>query len=208
MKKMQMGKRHINNTNCVNKINNTNKINTLNNLNNNSSFDSCLKAESLRLGSSAVVCLKVACSNLIGSRFKRLKNRGMLFSIDAMIAAMVAIIMILAINSISSNAVRPSYSELNLYHIAADSLVVLKANEEFSGVLTSSSTERIHSFMNNIMPENVCSYVRIYNKLGYQMISRTKNGCPVKIPEKSVLLSSPFIYNNNIFIAEMVVWYK
>jgi hypothetical protein len=135
------------------------------------------------------------------------KKKSILFSLDAMLAVIVSVMLFMAINNYSEKSYEPDYTVLDLYHLSADSIAVLKSTGDLSYSTSLNTTTNIHSYL-RLMPAQACFMIKIYDKSHYQLMNAAKEGCLTIPGEPAVIYESPFVANNKIYTARMIAWYK
>jgi hypothetical protein len=138
------------------------------------------------------------------------KKKGIIFSMDAMIAMLLTLILFLSVGfyltKIENNAVNTIY----LKQVAADTLTVMEKSNALENAIRRDQTILARSFLNNL-PFRVCGEIRLIsnNDLNNAKISLTKKECSSNYTELVVMQRSFLTEtNNNIeyYIAELKVW--
>lgn len=138
---------------------------------------------------------------------KKLKS-GFMFSIDAMIASLVALTMITSLYLYSSDLQTPNFNFSDLYHLAGDSIIALKDNGELKYAISHNSMNRLDSFFNDVVPNHICSSYSVYDSNHQRILESLSNGCSLETAEFNIQLESPFVYNEDFYSFEIVMWYK
>jgi hypothetical protein len=136
-----------------------------------------------------------------------MKKKSILFSLDAMLAIVVSVMFMMAIYNYSENSYEPDYTIIDLYHMSADSIAVLKSSNSLSYSVTTNTTTSIYSYL-RLMPSQVCLMVKIYDKSHNQLMNAAKEGCLTVPGEPAVIYESPFVADSKIYSARMISWYK
>lgn len=128
-------------------------------------------------------------------------KKGILFSLDAIFALVIAGIMItgcffyLSQNKVSND----------LYQISLDSLTLLEKDDTFANVLNSNLSTGLQTFLDGLS-DQYCGNITLYSSYSSHLYSSTKSGC-VGGNESSVGIRS-FVYDSSNYYAKMEAWYK
>lgn len=136
----------------------------------------------------------------------RKQKRSILFSLDAMIATIIAMTLIAGIYMHMSDISSPKYGNYDLMLLASDSLAALKVQDEIRFAVDNEADARIKDFMEQVMPKNTCSRLVIYNSHDIIFMEITKNACIYD--EQSIKVRSPLIHEGEIYKGEMHTWYR
>lgn len=140
-------------------------------------------------------------------KFRKRKNAFM-FSIDAMIASLVALTLITTLYLYSSDLQTPNFNFSDLYHLGGNSMIALKDNGEFGYAIQHNSVSRLNSFFNTVVPNHICSSYAIYDKDHRNILDGLSNGCSLQTAEFNIQIESPFVHDEGLYSFELVMWYK
>ena len=133
-------------------------------------------------------------------------KKGILFSIDAIIALIVAGALILACFFILSKTTTNMHSSNDVFIKSLDSLAILEKDGTLKNVVETTNASTIQQFIDST-PAQFCSNITILSSASAQVLSVQKTGCTAK-NESSVALRS-FVSNNfNLYYARMEAWYS
>lgn len=135
-------------------------------------------------------------------------KKAFIFSMDASIAVMIAILMITAILFYFSQNSHSGNRE-NLNNIGLDGLTILEKEGALSSSALTLDSGALDSYL-NLLPYNVCAELDI-SEAGAggsltKILSHFRLGCP--FPKDYIIQRRVFIAAGNTYLAEMEVWQK
>jgi uncharacterized membrane protein len=137
-------------------------------------------------------------------------KRAVLFSIDAMLALISAIILIGIAFFYLSSVETLNWSQPGTFITAMDTLNVLRIDNTFSESIRYSSNESLILFMDNMFAVNICGRIELYNSTGNLLIDANKTNCllPNQTNPADIYVSRrTFVYNKNMYYAFLRLWY-
>lgn len=133
-------------------------------------------------------------------------KKGIIFTIDAIIAILAAITLTAGSFYYLSQTQNIQWTTADLFQISMNSLAVLELRNDLQNAVDSMSTTELDNYLNNILPVQVCADITIFNEAQSQILSTIKSGCTATAYNAVAIRS--FYLNNNIYYAEMGVWYE
>jgi hypothetical protein len=134
-----------------------------------------------------------------------LNKKSLIFSLDAIIAVVIAGMMLLACFFYLSQTSANIYKEQNTYMVSLDSLTILEKDSTLKTAIEANSTAAIQQFLNSI-PNQFCANMTIYTSASAALLSAQKTGCTQK--NESAVAVRIFIANQEAYYARMESWYK
>ncbi len=134
------------------------------------------------------------------------QRKGIIFSLDAIFAIIIAAIMILACFFYLSQTTTNLYKNQDIYKISLDSLTILEKDDTLKTAVETSSTTTMQQFLDSLPPQ-ICSNITVYTSSSADVLSSKKAGCTAK--NESTIAVRSFIANTyNIYYAKLEAWYK
>ena len=131
------------------------------------------------------------------------KNRkGLIFTIDAILAILATIMILISVYSILSNSHFNSENN-DLNKIALDSLTVLEKNDYLDQSVSGNLT-MINNFL-AALPSNICGNISVYYQDKGIITSSKKPGC--LISDNVVVTRRAFVFEHKTYFAKMEVSY-
>jgi hypothetical protein len=135
-------------------------------------------------------------------------KKGFIFSLDAIIAVLIALFMITSIIFyISQNS--HSKNRENLNNIALDSLVLLEKNGALSATAISLDPSALDSYLGTL-PDNICAKIDLFESQAggglHKTISHYRAGCPSSA--SYIISRRVFIASGSTYLAELEVWHR
>ncbi|RME15155.1 MAG: hypothetical protein D6797_07230 [Bdellovibrio sp.] len=138
---------------------------------------------------------------------KKRAKKGIIFTLDAIIAILVAASFILASFFYLSKATNVPYDRQGIYDLSLDSLAVLEKKGDLAYSVENGSNSTLVEFLNFSLSQQVCGEIKIFNTDTFQLLTATKPGC-TPINETSFARRVFIANNSKIYYAEMEVWFK
>ncbi|MGM5482017.1 MAG: hypothetical protein ACQESF_01005 [Nanobdellota archaeon] len=135
-------------------------------------------------------------------------KKAVVFTIDALLAGMICMLIISSIFIQSSKVEQPSFSSVDLYNLGGDVLVVLKNKGLLSKALKDDKLVRQKKLLTELFPYNVCYVLKVNGRTGIELKSFYKPGCENTLSKNKIRSATPFVYNGKIYSADIVMWYK
>jgi hypothetical protein len=133
-------------------------------------------------------------------------KKSILFSLDAILAVVVAGSMIFACYFYLSKTTTNIYQNQDIYKLSLDSLAILEKDSTLKTAVETSNTTAIQQFLNSLSTQH-CGNITVYTSSSTAVLSAQKTGCTAK--NESTIAVRTFIANNsNIYYAKIEVWYK
>ncbi|MBS1266659.1 MAG: hypothetical protein MAG795_00627 [Candidatus Woesearchaeota archaeon] len=130
-------------------------------------------------------------------------KKGLIFTLDATLAIIVAAALILSIMFYISKINVPTQNH-DLHRRLRDSLIVLEKNKVLKNSVLNPSSTDLQDFLVSL-PANSCAKIEILNQNNLVVKTATKTSCDQ--PEEYLVVRRVFIANNQAYIAKMVGWY-
>jgi hypothetical protein len=132
-----------------------------------------------------------------------MKKKGIIFSLDSMIALIIAGIFIFGAMVYLGNLQDKNENNLILNQIARDSLTILDFSYDLIQAGSTGDNTTLNDFVDNL-ETNTCARIGIYNQSKQLDFTSTKSGC---IPNNNVAVARrSFIVNKEGYYAKMEVW--
>lgn len=132
-------------------------------------------------------------------------KKGIVFSLDVMLALITAMILISAGIYYMNNLYSNIGTELNLNQITQDSLEILDFKGDLINARLTNSNSTLNEFLNEL-DNNICAEIEMYNQNDTIIMSSVKSGC---VSSNTLLVSRrTFIVENDIYYAKMEGWFK
>lgn len=131
--------------------------------------------------------------------------RGIILTIDAMLALIALGILISAAVFFVNNAYNAQWTESELNKISMDTLTILEKDGTLESAVSDNSMTSTSTFL-NALPGQVCANISFYDSSGTYVNSTQTTGCT-----NSTRLSKArrsFIVGSIVYYAEMGAWYK
>lgn len=133
-------------------------------------------------------------------------KKGIIFSLDAIFAIIIAGIMILACFFYLSKTTTNLYQNQDIYKISLDSLTILEKDDTLKTAAETSSSTTIQQFLNSLS-DQFCGNITIYTSSSSAVLSAQKTGCTAK--NESTIAVRSFVANDfNPHYAKLEAWYK
>jgi hypothetical protein len=139
-----------------------------------------------------------------------LRKKSIIFSIDAMLALISAVVLIGVAFFYLSQVQTLNWSQPGTYITAMDTLNVLRIDNTFHNSIKYNSNDNLTLFMNNMFPLNVCGRIELYNSSGNMLIEANKTNCfvPTNLDSNDIYVSRrTFVYNRSMYYAYLRIWY-
>jgi len=135
-------------------------------------------------------------------------KKGFIFSLDAIIAVLIALLMITSILFyLSQNSHSPNRENLN--NIALDSLVLLEKSGALSATVISLDPSALDSYLGTL-PYNICARIELFESRADGSLSKTlshyRAGC--SLPSSYIISRRVFIASRITYLAELEVWQR
>jgi hypothetical protein len=134
-----------------------------------------------------------------------LKRKAFIFSLDAVIAVIIAGMMLLACFFYLSQTSTNIYKSQDLYKVSSDSLTILEKGNTLKTAVEANSTAAIQQFLNSL-PGQFCGNITIYTSASASLLSAQKTGCSSENEFSTAIRA--FIAGNTEYYAKMELWYK
>jgi hypothetical protein len=134
-------------------------------------------------------------------------KKAILFSIDSLIALFVAFVLISSIYVGLDSIKYPKYNNIELYAYSSDFSELLLNNQEFKIALTNLSTQNFDKYY-DILSLNLCVNINITDIYLNNILYSSKINCIENNLLESSIFYQPLIYNDNIYVAKIRMWYK
>ena len=131
-------------------------------------------------------------------------RKAFIFTLDAIMALILAALIVSAIYFNFSKQSQQPYSEANLLQISLDSLTVLEKNSNLNDAVQNNDLSQLQSFV-TIMPYQFCSNITIKDS-DEDYIASIQRNCSLSNPQ--AIARRIFIANNTVFLAEMKTSFK
>ncbi len=135
-----------------------------------------------------------------------LKRKSIIFSLDALLALVSGIILIIASFFYISQIQTIQWGQPAIYIMTMDSLNTLKTDRTLENAVETNSSTTLSKFLNNMLGPNTCGGIELYNSTGSRRLSVNKTGC--SSPVQVYIARRTLISNNIIYYATMRSWYK
>ncbi|MBW2984326.1 hypothetical protein KY361_04380 [Candidatus Woesearchaeota archaeon] len=133
-------------------------------------------------------------------------KKGIIFSLDAILAVIIAGVMILACFFYLSHTSTNLYQNQDIYKISLDSLTILEKDNTLKTAVETNSTTTLQLFLDSL-PAQLCGDITVYTSSSSAVLSAQKTGCTAK--NESTIAVRSFVANNfNVYYARMEAWYK
>lgn len=137
-------------------------------------------------------------------------RKGIVFSIDALIAFTLMFTIILITASYLSGVTYEARNSLVLKENALDIVTVLEKNGEFENAVQTNQINQLRSYINKL-PSSVCSNIEIFqeNDLGNPVMSVLRPGCKQNFSDSATINRSFIVQSGtdaNFFIGRATVW--
>ena len=123
-------------------------------------------------------------------------KKGMIFTIDAILAVVIAGIMLSAAYFYISDEYGEGDRQQNLYKISLDILSALEKDGALQNSVNAGSASGIGSFL-NALPSQICSNVTIYGNSSIIRASAQKQGCNLTQP----------VFSRRVFVSNFSAYY-
>jgi len=134
--------------------------------------------------------------------------RGYIFTLDAILAALAALVMITAIYFFVSGTQSADWSKVNLNSQILDSLAVLELNDDLKNAVLAGSNTTLNTFLNSMFPEPACGYIQLRNSTDSLHVHSLKTGCSRTGRDEVFIARRTFIVGEDIYYAMMEGWYE
>lgn len=131
-------------------------------------------------------------------------RRGIVFTIDAIIAVIILIAFVSASYFYLKN-INNNFGDNDLFQVSQDSLTVLELNNELQSAIATSSISDIQVYIDNLLPSHVCADIALYDSSDILQLNATKTNCTSSDETSSSIRT--FIVSNNFYYAKMRSWY-
>lgn len=128
-----------------------------------------------------------------------------MFTLDAVMALVVASFLILASFNYISETQAINWNSPNIIKISFNSLAVLELSETLQSAIENSDVSEVEEFLNNLFPEQVCATIGVYDSADSLLLTALKTGCSSSA-HPAVNYRS-FTVNGNVYYAKMEAWY-
>lgn len=135
------------------------------------------------------------------------KNRGIIFTLDSILALTLALSMITASLFYLGKTDDSSFDEQGLRQLSLDSLAVLEKSGTLLLAMTTSQ-ESLESFV-DALPQQVCANITLFDAESIAQHSVQKKDCQEQeTTTKKSVTRRVFIVNHEVYYAEMRAWYE
>ena len=135
-----------------------------------------------------------------------MNNRGILFSIDATIAIIIAIVLISIAFFYLGEIDLQETSNTDLVEYGRSVLVVMEKNEVLANSILTNSSLEIVGFFDNYTKSNACFNLEVEDVNGIQQFLVYKTGCSLPV-NKDVVKRTFIVNKNDIYLAKMEAYY-
>lgn len=131
-------------------------------------------------------------------------KKGLIFTLDAILALIVASSLILAsFNYVSQTQV--AWNRPTLLKISLNSLAVLELSQTLQEAVKTSDAVDVEEFLNNLLPDNVCARVEFYDEADSLLMTAAKSGCASS--NYPTVSYQGLSVSGDIYYARMEAWY-
>ena len=123
-------------------------------------------------------------------------KKGIIFTIDAILAVVIAGIMLSAAYFYVSDGYHSRGGQQNLYKISLDVLSALEKDGALQNSVNTGSASGISAFLNAI-PSQICSNITIYDSSSRIKASAQKQGCNITQP----------VFSRRVFVSNFSAYY-
>lgn len=134
-------------------------------------------------------------------------KKAIIFSLDALLALVSGTTLIIACFFYISQIQTIQWGQPAIYIFTMDSLNTLKTDGTLMNATEDNDSTRLGLFLNNMLSENSCGEIELYNSTGSLRLSVNKTSCTAA-PIQLYVARRTFIINNTIYYATMRTWYK
>lgn len=128
-----------------------------------------------------------------------MNKKSIIFTLDAILAILIAGVMITASYFYISQANIPMSNRPNLHKISMDALAVLEKDSTLKNSVQTGSASGLSEFLNSLAPQ-ICSKFTIYDDSSTLVLSALKSDCNITQP---VLSRRIFVLDNfSVYYAE------
>lgn len=131
-------------------------------------------------------------------------KKGLIFTLDAILALIVASSLILASFNYVSKA-QMVWNKPTLLKISLNSLAVLELSQTLQDAVKASNADDTEEFLNNLLPNHVCAMVEFYDEADSLLLTAAKSGCTSS--NYPTVNYRSFTANGNVYYARMEAWY-
>lgn len=139
-------------------------------------------------------------------------KQGFVISLDALIALLVLLSLMVAASSYLAGIKHEAGSSLTLKEVAMDSITVLEKGGTLEKAISTDKVNEIRAFLNR-MPANICGEINVYAEtdLNNQIFTVLRPGCLKNFKELATIERSVVVENNgsaDLYLAKINAWYK
>lgn len=139
-------------------------------------------------------------------------QKGIVFSIDALIAFTLMFTILLVTASYLSGVTYEARNSLVLKENALDIVTVLEKNGEFENAVQTNKVTGLRSYINKL-PSSVCSNIEVFEEsdLTNATMSVLRPGCQQNFSDSATINRSFIVQNNtdaNFYIGRATVWWR
>ncbi len=131
-------------------------------------------------------------------------KKAIIFTIDAILALILGLSIILASLFYLGKASAPSQGE-TLQLISQDALAVMEKNGQLSESVSGATALPLESAI-DMLPPNTCARLAVYSSLHEKISETLRQNC--RFSEDYVLTRRLFVSEGNLYYAEMEAWYR
>ena len=133
-----------------------------------------------------------------------LNKKAIIFTLDALLALLLAISFFTYISFYFSDVADPLYSDIGLYSVTNDALTVLEKTGTLANVVRNSDITELQTYL-DVMPIQLCGNITIYNLANVRLFSAKRTSCTS--PEKNVIVRKVFVSDFIPYLTTMEAWY-
>jgi hypothetical protein len=132
-------------------------------------------------------------------------KKGMLFTIEAMLGLLLVILLLVSIYDNISDSKLPKFSNLYLFDISNDILVLFRHSGEIDKVITTKNPNTLGIFLDYMLPYHICSSIEISDHLGTESYISFKPGCVIR-NQNVVSVFGSHIIDEEIYYINIQSW--
>ena len=133
-------------------------------------------------------------------------RRGIVLTIDAVIALVAASSLTTVIYFNLSKTQQIQWTDSDINEICLESLAALELNDDLKDAIDSNSTSIIESFLDNMLPAQICGKIEVYDSGNSLKLSQTKANCTSG--NKTSVARRTFVSDSVVYYAKMEAWFE
>lgn len=134
--------------------------------------------------------------------------KGYIFTLDAILAILVAVSLITTIYFFVSGIQTVDWSKVNLNNQIMDSLTVLELNDDLENSILTGSNTTLNTFLDDMFPHPACGYIELRDKYDALQMYSMKSNCSRAGRNEVFIARRTFITVGGIYYAMMEGWYE